>query len=248
MRFLVPLICVVLAFPAAAQLYVRGALGFEQSRDTTLRDRDCTATQPPALFGCGSGSDARPLGARGGFGGTPAIELGLGYGSRARVELALTHRTEIDLDAEANFLGVSGRQPVRATGRSTAALVHGAIELARASWRIRPFVTAGAGMARNETDAITYAFPGIDPRAVTITPGGSHTNFAWSAGAGASIALSPSLALDIAFRTTDLGDLRAEDGEATIVRPRGTFPLAIAGTRAEVKTRGIVVAVRYRVR
>ncbi|HEX7809405.1 MAG TPA: hypothetical protein VF608_11785, partial [Thermoanaerobaculia bacterium] len=51
---------------SAASPYVRGGVAIEQSGDTTLSDRDCASTNPPALFGCG-------IDARGGFGTVEAF-------------------------------------------------------------------------------------------------------------------------------------------------------------------------------
>lgn len=222
---------------AAPALFVRAGAGYERGRETAMRDRDCTSTAPPALFGCG-------FEAAGEFGNTPVFEVAAGFGSRARLELALAHR-RLELDAHANFTGVTGEQPVRADGRSLSAMVNGATELAPASWRLRPFMTAGAGVARNSTGPVVYSFPGIGENAVTITRGGAHTNFAWNAGLGATFDLTPSLALDLAFRHTDLGTLRSPRGTATIVRPNRTLEIDIDQTRADVATRGITLSVRW---
>lgn len=222
---------------AAPPVYVRAGVGLDRTRDTVLRDRDCGSTQPPALFGCG-------FDARGDFGRTPAFELAIGAGTRTRVELALAHR-ELDLDATSNFTGVPGDQHVRADGRSISAMLSGAVDLAPGTWRLRPFVTAGAGVARNSTSDVVYSFPGIAPEAVTITRGGTHTAFAWNAGVGAAFTLTDTLALDLTFRQVDLGTLRSPRGTATIIRPNRTLELEIDETRAEVETRGIMLSLRW---
>ncbi|HEX8616023.1 MAG TPA: hypothetical protein VF911_00445, partial [Thermoanaerobaculia bacterium] len=130
------LLAVFFSFPLfAASPYVRLGAGLERGRDTVVRDRDCSATQPPALFGCG-------FEARGELDQAPALEFALGAGNRMRVELAFAYR-ELELDATSNFTGVTGEQNVSARVRSLSTMVNGAIELAPASWRIRPFVTAG---------------------------------------------------------------------------------------------------------
>ena len=113
---------------------------------------------------------------------------------------------------------------------------------------MRPFVTAGAGVARNEIDAITFAFPGIAPDAVTVIRGGRKTQLAWLAGAGLTIALSNRLDVDLGIRYSDLGAIVTEAGAATIVRPRGTTVLDIAGIEGDLETLGVNVALRYRFR
>jgi opacity protein-like surface antigen len=226
----------------AAQPYLRLGAGFERSDDTTQRDRDCAATAPPALFGCGTGLDDRPFGARGDFGRTKAWELAGGFEltKRSRIELGATHRGDLELDAQSNFLGVTAEQPVKASARATTALLTGSVDIGRL------FVTAGAGLSRNELGAVTYSFPGIAPDAATITRGGDHTTFAWTAGAGTSIPLTERLLLDLTLRYSSLGTFQTRTGPATIVRPSRTFELEIAGTEASVKTLGVSASLRWR--
>ncbi|HEX8254516.1 MAG TPA: hypothetical protein VF846_15335 [Thermoanaerobaculia bacterium] len=217
--------------------YVRAGAAVERGRTTTVRDRDCNSTQPPALFGCG-------FGARGDFGQNPSLEIAFGLGTRARVEVAIAHR-QLELDARSNFTGVSGAQIVTAEGRSISALVSGTLDLAPHIWRVRPFVTAGAGVARNSTGPVVYAFPGIGPEAVTITRGGAQVNPAWTAGIGAAFALTDSLTLDLTFRHTTLGTMRSPRGTATIIRPTRTLELEIDETRADVVSRGVLLSLRW---
>jgi opacity protein-like surface antigen len=235
------LLLVVLLFAsqaiAAPAVFIRAGAGYERGRETAVRDRDCTATQPPALFGCG-------FEAAGDFGRGPSFEIAAGIGSRARLELALAHRG-LELDATANFTGVAGDQPVRAEGRSLSATMNGALELAPRSWRVRPFLTAGAGVARNTTGPVVYSFPGIGDEAVTITRGGAQTGFTWNAGLGASVDLTSTLTLDLAFRHIGLGAVRSPRGIATIIRPTRTIELEIDETRADLATRGVILSLRW---
>ncbi len=240
----IALLLLLVANPAtAAQPYFRFGAGFERSNDTTQLDRDCSATTPPALFGCGVGIDGRALAARGDFGRTTAWELagGLELTTRSRIELTLTHRGDLALDAQANFLGVTAEQPVKANARATSALVTGTFDAGRL------FITAGAGVSRNELGAVTYAFPGIAPEAATITQGGTHVAFAWTAGVGKSIPITERLLLDLALRYTDPGSFRTNDGAATIIRPNRTLTLDIAGTNAQASTVGVSASLRWRI-
>ena len=249
---LVLVLCSGLAAPppahAASRVYVRGSLGWDQSRDTTVSDLDCASTAPPALFGCGAGIDGKPLGARGDFGDTAAVELagGIELGRRARLELAVQSRPGFTLDAKANFLGVSGDQPVSADADSLAAFVLGAVDLGRSGWRLQPFVAAGLGAARNTIDPVRYDFPDLGLDAATIVRGGTHTGFAWTAAAGLSYHLTDAAALELAVRHTDLGEVRTDDGKARIIRQAETFDLDIAGTRADLRTTGVTLGLRYR--
>lgn len=226
--------------------YLRFGGGFERSAGTVVHDRDCASVEPPALFGCVAGPDGRSLGARGNFGSTAAWELAVGrtLTPRTGVELAVTARPRLDLDAQANFLAPGDSEPVHARGRSLAALAVFTIELGREAWRFRPFVLAGAGVARNHVSDVLYTFPTIGPEAVTIIRGGSATNFAWTAGAGITMQMRPHLALDLTFGHADLGEMRTEAGPATIIRPTRQLTLDIAGTRASVATRGVMLSMR----
>ncbi|HEX2834813.1 MAG TPA: outer membrane beta-barrel protein [Thermoanaerobaculia bacterium] len=227
----------VLSLPAfAATLTLRGGVAVEQSGDTTVADRDCTSTAPPALFGCG-------IDARGDLGSVHAFDLAVGTSSpRARIELAFTHR-DLALAASANFTGVRGPQPVRADGTSRALMVNGYWSCPHGD--LQPFVFAGAGLARNELEAVTYGFPSIGANAVTITRGGASQGFAWNAGAGVSLRMSESLFVDVALRYTDLGDFETDAGPAQIIRPTRTLLLDIDGTRATAETAGVAITLRW---
>jgi opacity protein-like surface antigen len=230
----------------AASPYISLGAGFLRSNTATLRDRDCGSTEPPALFGCGTGNDRRPFAARGDFGDTPLFRIAAGVqSSRTRVELELATRPSLDFDANANFTGVASPQPVRASGSSRSALVIAAIDLG--TTRVRPFVAAGAGVARNEIGSVRFTFPSIAPDATTTIRGGAQNSFAWTASAGATLALTQSLNVDVSFRYDDLGVVRTDAGAATIVRPTRTLTLDIAGTEARLRAGGIAIGVRWRI-
>lgn len=229
-------------------LYVRVALGIERTSDTTLGDRDCSSTRPPALFGCVEGNDGRPLAARGDFGDAPVVEAAIGFereGRGPRVELALSHRA-FELDASANFPGVAGEQPVHGDAESTAAMVVLSLPIPPAASRVQPFLTAGTGIARNAIGNIRYEFPGIAPNAATIIRGGANYTFAWTAGAGATLRPSDRHSVDLTIRYTNLGELRTDAGAATIVRPTRELTLDIAGTRARLQSLGATLSLRWR--
>lgn len=246
MRFVALL---MLALPLSAQLSVRAGLGADSTRATTVTDRDCSATNPPALFGCVNGGDGERLAARGDFGRTNVLELGAGYdlSTNARIELLLQHRNDLELDAAANFPNVTGEQPVSADTQSNAAFLTGTW-LFGTSPDVRPFLTAGLGASRNEIDAVTFAFPGIAPDAVTVIRGGTNTNLAYLLGAGLTITLTNHLDADLGIRYTNLGAMTTDPGPATIVRPRGTTVIDIAGVESDLTALGVNVSLRYRFR
>ncbi|WP_164084935.1 outer membrane protein [Pseudazoarcus pumilus] len=230
---------------AADGAYVRLGVAAEWSRDAHFRDRDCAATAPPALFGCGAGRDGRTLGARGDFGDGHAFDVAVGrrFSPMLRGELLLTHRRGFDFDGQANFLNVAGPQPVGGSLRSTALFAAGYVDLAPIG-RVQPFVGAGVGLARNRVGSMRYGFPGLGANASTTVSGGSHTGFAWMAAAGVNVALDAGWSVDVAWRYTDLGRVRSDHGDATIVRSSGSFDLDIAGTRARLRTHGLSLGLR----
>ena len=235
MRILFGVLLVLASVPArAADGFLRVGGGWDRSTSAVLRDRDCASTSPPALFGCG-------FEARGSFDETTPWELGAGIElSRGRVEIAFAHR-DLEWAGESNFTGVTGSQHVSAKGRSQSALLITSFDVTG-----RIFVTAGAGVARNEVGGSTFSFPGLAPEAITIIPGGRHTGFAWLAGVGTTVPLTSSLHLDVSLRYQDSGELRSEAGPATIVRPRGTLTLEIDETRTAMKSLGAMVSLRLR--
>jgi opacity protein-like surface antigen len=238
------IVLLAVSLPLAAQTYVAVGAAAARPARVTLLDRDCSSSQPAAVFGCGSGNDGVPLGARGELRHGRAFDIAVGReAGRARAEIVFTSRSGFALDAAANFTGVAGQQPVSARARSRSLFLAAAIDVGPRSWRLRPFVAAGAGVARNDIGQITFAFPGIAPDAVTITRGGRTTGFSWTGGAGVSIALG-GIAVDVAMRYVDLGHVGSHGGEAAIVRPTRTLRLDIGGTEMRWRAREVGVSVR----
>ena len=226
------------------------AAALEASEDTTLEDLDCTSTAPAALFGCGAGSDGRPLAARGDLGDTAVWELagGVAIGSRTSVELAAANRPDLDLDATANFVRTPGAQPVAADGRSLSLMLVAAVDLGPATWRVRPFVTAGGGVARNTTGAVVFTFPGPRRRRGDGDAGrGPHPTSAWTAGAGASLRLGagdgarPHAALQrprrAAYRSGAGARSCARAAPSSCRSPRRAPKLATRGVTLSLRTR-----------
>lgn len=245
------IVLLLVALPASAQsLFVRAGLGLDHTRGTSVRDADCSATNPPALFGCVDGGDGEPLAARGDFGTADVFELGVGreLTPSSQVELLLARRNGLGLDARANFPGVTGEQPVRASAESTALFLLATYDFRAGAADARPFFTGGVGVARNELGAVTFAFPGIAPDAVTVLRGGTSTSIASLFALGIAFSMTERIDLDLAVRYTDLGTFDTNDGAATIVRPRGTSVIDIAGTRTRLDTVGVAVSMRYRIR
>ena len=76
---LIPTLAAASEQDADRGLYLRLGAGVQWPQTERLRDQDCSSTTPPALFGCGSGEDGRPLGALGSFRQSPTLDAALGY-------------------------------------------------------------------------------------------------------------------------------------------------------------------------
>lgn len=228
-------------------LYIKGGSSMDWSQSTRFRDIDCESTVPPALFGCVAGNDGQPIGARGDFGRAETLDLALGYqlSQLWRFEAVLSYRPEVDFSGGANFLNVPAEEPVSSQGRSSSGFVVAYVDLPRV-WRVRPFLGAGLGASHNRSAAMDYRFPGLSSEAATVTPGGSQLDLAWLATFGAALPLTQTLTLDVSYRYSDLGNMETDEGEATIIRSSGTFPLNIGGTEAPLVTDSVTVSLRYR--
>lgn len=250
LSFTVLLLLSLPAHAVAAGCYLRGSLGLERSLSADFSDADFTATNPPALFGTGPGSDGRQIGAYGDFGDFPVLEAAVGKQILPwlRSEFALSYRTDMEYRGQANFRGVPGEQPVSASAHSLSAMANIYLDIAPffgvKLGSFQPYVGGGFGAARNGLSDMTYEFPGnTGAHKVTITPSGNKTDFAFMATIGTGIALSAAILLDISYRYTDLGRVQTDIGRAYLNNiPAG---INIASTLAPLRTHGIFIGLRY---
>ena len=107
-----------------------------------------------------------------------------------------------------------------------------------------PFLGAGISVAYTRIGKTTMTFPAT----TTTVPGGSRTGLAWMATAGAAVALGGRVTLDLAWRYSDLGEVRSPRGPGRVVRRDGSrepLPLDLAPTKARLKGHGVRVSLRY---
>jgi opacity protein-like surface antigen len=251
MHSLIGRACALLLFtamvPAVAQAetYGRVGVGYDTASDTRFGDANCSATTPPALFGCVAGLDGAPLGAAGHFGKAASFDLGIGWraASFLRLEAVATYRPGLDFKGDANFLRTPGEQPVNADHDSLAGFVTAYADLPVVAG-VRPFVGGGVGASRNRIGPVTYGFPGLAANASTVTAAGSQTDFAWTVSAGVSWPLSDRLTLDLSYRDADLGEVRTDAGPITITRTSGVRAIDVGPTVADLETRGVSASLR----
>ena len=231
----------------AAGLYGRLGGGIDWPESTGFADDNCASQQPAALFGCRAGNNGRPLGASGSFDPALVVEGAVGYRFNRwiRAEALLSWRPDLDFSGQSNFLGAAGpNQPVGAKVSSLAGFGVAYLDLPRLG-KVRPFLGAGLGVARNRIDSLNFSFPGMSPTATTATPTGSSTGMAYLLTAGVSIPLGAKLDLDIAYRFSDLGSITTGSGQAQIVRPAGSFAFPIGGTNGQLQAHGVTMGLRF---
>ena len=103
----------------ASSTFLRVGLGLSAFDETKFHDRDCSAVDPPALFGCGPGPDGKSRAARGEFDDALMLEAALGrrMNSLLEAEIAVTYRPEMEFAGQSNFSGIPlGTAPVFADG------------------------------------------------------------------------------------------------------------------------------------
>ena len=224
--------------------YVRLGAAAALSADIRFVDEDCTSTVPAAYFGCVDGPDGRPIGAYGGFGTAPAVDLALGrrLNDWFRAEVAVGYLWNATFEGQSNFLGVEfGTAPVDMTATSFTVMAHGYVDLLAVTGhvpgRFQPFLSGGLGLSHNTVNSATYAFPSLGAGDATIVPPDASTHLAWSLGAGVGIGLSDTLVLDVAYRFVDRGKVRSRRGDMRVIRegdPDKFF--AIGATQADFGT------------
>ena len=234
----------------AGELYLRGGIGIDWSSDAAFTDIDCSSTVPAALYGCGTDSDGAPRRSLGDFGETAVLELGLGYapGSAMRYELMVEHRPHYSFEGRANFLAPDRQQSVAANISSVSGMLAAFADFleigtfGRAA--ITPYVGAGVGVARNRIGMTSMTFPAT----TTSVRSGSRTDLTWMVAAGVTLPLNERLGLDVAWRYTDLGEVRTGRGEGGVTWRDGSrepIPIDFAPTQARIRSHGLRLSLRY---
>ncbi|MCY4486491.1 MAG: hypothetical protein OXF11_05165 [Deltaproteobacteria bacterium] len=233
----------------AGDFYLRGGVGLDRPGGTTFMDEDCSTTTPAALYGCGTGGDGAPYRSRGDLGTVPALDLGLGYAAAAaRFEVLVGYRPRFEFKGRANFLAPELRQSVSANLSSVSGMLAAFGDFSRLGLPtlgpLDPFIGVGVGAVRTHIGNTRMTFPAT----TTIAPGGSRTDMAWMATAGVALALNDRVTLDLAWRYTDLGEIRTARGDGRVVWRDGSrepLPLDLAPTRARLAGHGIHLSLRY---
>ena len=229
----------------SAEWYIQGSLGYERSRDADFRD-DHSSEAAADLFGEGSGEDGAPLGAYGDFGDYSMAQFAVGRritaGLRAGIEAQ--YRWEMDYRGNANFRSVGDNQPVSAQARSLAVMATLYWDMSGVGL-FQPYIGAGAGLAVNHVDKMTYRYPDNTGRhKVSVVPSGDRQDAAFMVTGGTGIVLSDRIILDIAYRYQDLGRIGTDRGNMVMdILPEG---IEVDETSAPLRTQGITAGLRFR--
>lgn len=229
--------------------YIRGAVGGVKGKDSDFSDNDCHSVSPPALFGCGTGSDGKSLGAYGDFGKYLSMEIAGGKYVLPwlRTDMALTYRPNMKYSGSANFIGVSGPQPVSTTARSLSLMGNVFFEpapllgLSQGHWH--PYLGVGLGASYNRLKKVTYRFPEASVHHISITPSGERFDPAFMVSVGMGIVMSQKWMIDISLRYEDLGDVNTDQGG--MYMNHVSEALKIAKTEADVRGFGVFLSARY---
>lgn len=234
------------ALPAAAQPYVQLGGAFTFDTASTFEDEDCAPSGVVAFYGCG-------YHARGDFAGGAMLELGGGWqlGHGLRLSASVGYLPSLDYSGHSNFLDGTSfdgtPEDVDGTVESWTLFADAAVDLAElvgwADLPVRPYVTAGAGIAWNRLDPMVFRFPALEQ--TTTTPGGDTTSFAWRAGAGFTIPVDEALAIDIAWRYMDLGTVETDRGDITVEHDGATNRVEVGATRADLAVQTVGVSLRW---
>jgi opacity protein-like surface antigen len=243
---LIPLVSMLAALPAAAEPYLLLGGSFSFDSASTFEDADCAPSGVAAFYGCGYSTD-------GDFAGGAMLEAGAGwhFGHGLRLSATIGFLPSMDYSGHSNFLqGTSFEgtpEDVDGTVESWTLFADAALDLAEmAGWSdlpVRPYVTAGAGVAWNHLDPMVFRFPALDQ--TTTTPGGDTTSFAWRAGIGLTIPLDDAVAIDIAWRYLDLGTVETGRGDITVERHGTTSRVEVGATRADLAVQTVGVSLRW---
>ena len=230
--------------------YFRAGFALDWSEETRFKDKDCSSTSPAALYGCGTGIDAAPLGSLGDFGTMAGFELGFGrvVVPALRLEAVIQHRPDFSFNGRANFVQTAERQAVSADLSSLSGMFSAYMDLPELGLPrlgpFSPFIGGGVGLSRIDIDETHMEFA----RTTTIVPGGRRINLAWMLTAGVATSLTENLTLDVAWYYTDSGTVETGRAKGRVVwRDGSRDPLEIdlAGTRANLSSHGLRVSLRY---
>lgn len=230
--------------------YLKAGLDFERLAESVFVDRDCSSKSPAALYGCGTGDDGFPYRSIGRFEAAESIELGVGREVRSglRLELLLNYRPQRTFQGRANFLDPAQTESVEVDLSTLSGML--GIQFDLPGWktsvlfRVVPFIGGGVGVSSMKTSDTIMKFP----RTQTTVPGDEWTSVVWMLSVGISAPLNPKSMIEIAWRYTDLDEVRTGRGIGKVEwhdRSRDALLLDLAPTQMRLRGNRLGLSVRY---
>ena len=236
----VVVLCVAPAVRAAAQsvpsFYVRGDFGRSGTANANLQDVNFPADH--VITGI-----AGTKGTLSDFGGAWLLGGGAGmqFTPHFRGDIVYTYRGTYRLD---KFDEASLPSSFRGNISSHSVMATGYADFPIGDSGVVPFIGAGIGWARNDLDALSWqptVGANITP-AIRTAPGGTADGIAWQATVGISFSLASSLAIDLAYRYFDGGDVKSRAGD---IIANGAVIGTYSGARGALTADEITVSLRY---
>lgn len=164
------------------------------------------------------------------------VGVGYRFTPRLRADVTFSYRAGFELED-------SDKAPSSYSGNiaSYNVMVNGYVDFPLERWpRVVPYVGAGIGYANNKIGDITnWNLPPLPPGISTLR-GGSSSSVAWQLSVGASIALTPKITLDVAYRYLDSGKIETNAGNVT-----GFFAQPYDGVTGYLHTQELQVGLRF---
>lgn len=215
--------------------YVKAGLGYGWSSDANLHNNGTTGTaQIGSTF---SDVDSSPV---------YDLAAGWNVAPNVRAELSYQYRDGFKVNGTDSALQAGQTLSYGGDIKSQTLMLTGFYDFAPIS-RVTPFVGLGIGYSHNKISSLTYNGTASGS---TISggnaPGGSKSNFAWQAIAGASIELSQHLALEVSYRYADLGKIRTSSGLNNVsVDGTAQTPFQADGVEGRLHSHEIGASLRY---
>jgi opacity protein-like surface antigen len=219
------------AWSQEGPFYLRLDTGYSWARSADYHDRQFSPFIGYLI--CGDPACATPMSIN--HLGTSAIG-GLGAGWRFSPQL------RADLTVGVRKFAVNGQdrlpEIVTADVTSVVGMLNGYWDLPYGN-KLKPFVGAGVGYARNSTGTTTDSFI-LFPGTLTAT-GSAKYNVAYSLSAGVGYEVVKGLVVEAGYRYIDLG--RFQSGEA--VGPGGPLTLPFQGAEGKLRANEFTLGIRY---
>jgi outer membrane protein OmpA-like peptidoglycan-associated protein len=213
-------------------VYLRGDVGGAFGTDNSFKDTSPTSVSPPSRLG----TTTQP--------GNPGNSIMFGGGVGYR--FTPMFRSDFTLDYIPSFKEQTHNSALPALRASAGAsslvgMLNGYLDLNGFAPTMfgpfQPYLDAGVGFAYNDLHKATLSLGGTN---IGLLSGSTRTELAWGAGAGVAYSITPNLALDLAYKYLDLGEIRT----GTSVTTFGvTGP--VTATKANLQAHTVTLGVRW---